>query len=122
MKTKKLFLFLFLFLFYIVPNQSYSNNTQTIRINIGNEPPTLDWNLATDSTSFQIINNIMGGLTKINSNNKKKAMVTEKPVKKIAEVKTSEKITEVKTNNQITISDLIKNINIGVIAILYFWG
>ena len=68
MKTKKLFLFLFLFLFYIAPNQSYSNNTQTIRINIGNEPPTLDWNLATDSTSFQIINNIMGGLTKIDNN------------------------------------------------------
>ncbi len=68
MKTKKLFLFLFLFLFYIAPNQSYSNNTQTIRINIGNEPPTLDWNLATDSISFQIINNIMGGLTKIDNN------------------------------------------------------
>tara|TARA_B100000959_G_C14995439_1_gene629998 strand:+ start:6380 stop:7939 length:1560 start_codon:yes stop_codon:yes gene_type:complete len=67
-KTKKLFLFLFLFLFYIAPNQSYSNNTQTIRINIGNEPPTLDWNLATDSISFQIINNIMGGLTKIDNN------------------------------------------------------
>ncbi len=77
MKTKKLFLFLFLFLFYIVPNQSYSNNAQTIRINIGNEPPTLDWNLATDSTSFQIINNIMGGLTKINSNDKIEANLAE---------------------------------------------
>ena len=29
----------------------------------------MDWNLATDSTSFQIINNIMHGLTRINNNN-----------------------------------------------------
>jgi len=43
---------------------SYSS---TIRINIGSEPGTLDWNLATDSSSFQIINNIMGGLTKFNN-------------------------------------------------------
>lgn len=39
-----------------------------IRINIGSEPGTLDWNLATDSSSFQIINNIMSGLTKFNNN------------------------------------------------------
>ena len=38
-----------------------------IRINIGSEPGTLDWNLATDSSSFQIINNIMSGLTKFNN-------------------------------------------------------
>ena len=29
----------------------------------------MDWNLATDSTSFQIINNIMHGLTKIDDDN-----------------------------------------------------
>ena len=46
-------------------NISYSS---PVRINIGSEPGTLDWNLATDSSSFQIINNIMGGLTKFNEN------------------------------------------------------
>jgi oligopeptide transport system substrate-binding protein len=35
----------------------------TININIGNEPPTLDWSLATDSTSYLILNNLMEGLT-----------------------------------------------------------
>ncbi len=35
----------------------------TLNINIGTEPPTLDWSLATDVTSFTIIDNIMDGLT-----------------------------------------------------------
>ena len=35
---------------------------------MSSEPSTLDWNLATDSASFQIINNIMGGLTKLDHN------------------------------------------------------
>ncbi len=38
-------------------------NKNTINVNIGNEPPSLDWSLATDSTSFTILNNIMEGLT-----------------------------------------------------------
>ena len=57
---KYFFIVIFLFFFTI---SSYSSN---IRINIGSEPGTLDWNLATDSSSFQIINNIMAGLTKFN--------------------------------------------------------
>ena len=36
----------------------------TINVNIGNEPPTLDWSLAMDSTSYTILNNLMEGLTK----------------------------------------------------------
>jgi len=35
----------------------------TIHVNLGNEPPTLDWSRATDSTSYFILNNIMEGLT-----------------------------------------------------------
>jgi len=35
----------------------------TFRINISSEPPTLDWSLATDSVSFDVVNNIMEGLT-----------------------------------------------------------
>ena len=37
-----------------------------VTINMSSEPGTLDWNLATDSSSFLIINNIMKGLTKLN--------------------------------------------------------
>jgi oligopeptide transport system substrate-binding protein len=36
----------------------------TLRVNIGSEPPTLDWSLATDSTSYTILINIMEGLTR----------------------------------------------------------
>ncbi|NIP37801.1 MAG: peptide ABC transporter substrate-binding protein [Candidatus Dadabacteria bacterium] len=35
----------------------------TLRINIGTEPPTLDWSKSTDSTSYTILINIMEGLT-----------------------------------------------------------
>ena len=38
------------------------DRASTLRINLGNEPPTLDWSLATDSTSFVVIMNIMEGL------------------------------------------------------------
>ncbi|MCY4321661.1 MAG: ABC transporter substrate-binding protein, partial [Bdellovibrionaceae bacterium] len=34
----------------------------TFRFNIGSEPPTLDWNKATDTTSSLIVDNIMEGL------------------------------------------------------------
>jgi len=58
---KKFLLIIFFILITI------DNSSSEIRINIGSEPGTLDWNLATDSSSFQIINNIMGGLTKFNN-------------------------------------------------------
>ncbi|MYE07498.1 MAG: peptide ABC transporter substrate-binding protein [Oligoflexia bacterium] len=35
---------------------------ETFRFNIGSEPPTLDWNKATDTTSSLIVDNIMDGL------------------------------------------------------------
>ena len=34
---------------------------------LSNEPPTLDWSLATDTVSFTVINNIMEGLTRFDS-------------------------------------------------------
>ncbi|HEX3036058.1 MAG TPA: peptide ABC transporter substrate-binding protein [Thermodesulfobacteriota bacterium] len=43
---------------------SDSANRDTLKINIGTEPPTLDWSLSTDSTSYTILVNIMNGLTK----------------------------------------------------------
>ncbi len=33
------------------------------RVTLSNEPPTLDWNLATDSVSFTVLTNLMEGLT-----------------------------------------------------------
>lgn len=35
----------------------------TLRINIGGEPPGLDWDTISDSTSFDVISNLMVGLT-----------------------------------------------------------
>ncbi len=32
------------------------------------EPPTLDWSLATDSISFNLLTNLMEGLTQYNAN------------------------------------------------------
>lgn len=36
---------------------------ETLRVNLGTEPPSLDWHRSTDSTSFDVISNIMIGLT-----------------------------------------------------------
>lgn len=35
----------------------------TLRINLGTEPPSLDWHRSTDTTSFDVISNIMIGLS-----------------------------------------------------------
>jgi len=35
----------------------------TLRLNLGAEPPSLDWAKATDATSFDVVSNIMVGLT-----------------------------------------------------------
>lgn len=37
-------------------------------MNLGNEPPSLDWHTTTDSTSFDVIFNIMIGLTQMDKN------------------------------------------------------
>lgn len=36
----------------------------TLRMNLGAEPPSLDWVVTTDSTSFDVVSNIMVGLTR----------------------------------------------------------
>ncbi|HLN83114.1 MAG TPA: peptide ABC transporter substrate-binding protein, partial [Candidatus Binatia bacterium] len=38
------------------------------RINLGTEPPSLDWSLATDHVSFNVISNLMVGLTEFDKN------------------------------------------------------
>jgi oligopeptide transport system substrate-binding protein len=39
---------------------------KTLRIAVTTEPPTLDWSLATDGVSFNVLTNIMEGLTQYN--------------------------------------------------------
>jgi len=46
------------------PGGSQTHKREILRINIGNEPPTLDWSRSTDSTSYMILINLMDGLTK----------------------------------------------------------
>lgn len=71
---KKLIFFLFLtsFTFLSCGTQETSEDKSagsqsilrdSLRINIGSEPPTLDWSRSTDSTSYSILINIMEGLT-----------------------------------------------------------
>lgn len=47
----------------------------TLRINLSSEPPTLDWNKATDTTSAHVINNVMEGLVSYNLADKELALV-----------------------------------------------
>ena len=56
-KTGRILVLLYLFLF-LSPSIHAA-----LRISVANEPPTLDWNLATDNVSYQILNNLMEGLT-----------------------------------------------------------
>ena len=39
----------------------------TLRMNIGGEPPSLDWDITTDGTSFDVVSNLMVGLTQYTS-------------------------------------------------------
>ena len=41
-----------------------SSTESTFRLVLSNEPPTLDWSLATDSVSITVIENLMDGLTR----------------------------------------------------------
>lgn len=45
------------------------------RVNLGTEPPTLDWSLATDHVSFNVISNLMVGLTEFDKDLKPAPMI-----------------------------------------------
>ncbi len=69
MKRSKEFLPILCILLFIscgsgnrAPDAVDISRKDTLNINIATEPPTLDWSLATDVTSFTIIENIMDGL------------------------------------------------------------
>jgi oligopeptide transport system substrate-binding protein len=44
------------------PSVSPDPGVRSFRMTLSNEPPTLDWSLATDSVSFMVITNLMEGL------------------------------------------------------------
>jgi oligopeptide transport system substrate-binding protein len=48
------------------PKSDSGNGGQHFRVNLGTEPPSLDWSLATDGVSFNVIANLMVGLTEFN--------------------------------------------------------
>lgn len=57
-------------------SQIKTSQSDTLNMNLGFEPATLDWNMANDSYSFDIINNLMVGLTRF-STNKNSDLISE---------------------------------------------
>ena len=47
---------------------SSRGDEKTFRVNLATEPPSLDWSLATDHVSFNVIANLMVGLTEFDKN------------------------------------------------------
>jgi len=50
---------------------------KVFRVNLGTEPPSLDWSLATDHVSFNVIVNLMVGLTEFDRNLRPAPMVAK---------------------------------------------
>ena len=48
---------------------------ETLRINLNSEPPTLDWNKSSDTTSSLVTDNIMEGLVDYNFNDPELGLV-----------------------------------------------
>ena len=48
-----------------------------IRVNLGTEPPSLDWSIATDHVSFNVIANLMVGLTEFDKDLKPAPVIAE---------------------------------------------
>jgi oligopeptide transport system substrate-binding protein len=48
------------------PRSVKGGSDNHFRVNLGTEPPSLDWSLATDHVSFNVISNLMVGLTEFN--------------------------------------------------------
>src|SRR3990167_9548011 len=62
-KKSLLLLFLSFLFFSCTVAPKIPEEKREIRISLPSEPPTLDWNLATDNVSYQILNQLMEGLT-----------------------------------------------------------
>ncbi len=53
------------------------NSESRFRVNLGTEPPTLDWSLATDHVSFNVISNLMVGLTEFDKDLKPAPLIAK---------------------------------------------
>lgn len=64
----------------LVPGGSGPSSRQgnEFRMNLGSEPPTLDWSLATDGVSITVIENIMEGLTHYDQNLQPQSAIAKK--------------------------------------------
>ena len=56
---------------------SQSGGASHIRVNLGTEPPSLDWSIATDHVSFNVISNLMVGLTEFDKDLKPAPMIAK---------------------------------------------
>ena len=65
LRKGSIFALFFLSLFFVSSCNPFSpgGNPKAFRVNLGTEPPSLDWSLATDHVSFNVIANLMVGLT-----------------------------------------------------------
>jgi len=55
-------------LFWGCGSPESTDPSRTLRLALSSEPPTLDWSLATDNVSFDVLTNIMEGLTQYDDN------------------------------------------------------
>lgn len=66
-----------LILLFTSCGRSREGTGSTIRVNIGTEPPSLDWSLATDHVSFNVISNLMVGLVEFDHGLEPKPVVAK---------------------------------------------
>ncbi len=55
-----------------------ADSSRILRLALGSEPPTLDWSLATDNVSFDVLTNIMEGLTQYDDDLKPVPAIAER--------------------------------------------
>lgn len=72
------FRFLLLGCLFLCGCSEPSNKLQSLRLNLYNEPPTLDLRKATDTTSMNILLNLFEGLTRVGSDQQPHPAVAEK--------------------------------------------
>ena len=75
MFLKKLFIIALIFIACVKPSTKCG---QAFRMALSSEPPTLDWNLATDSVSFRVISQVMEGLARYDDKLNPSPAVAEK--------------------------------------------
>ena len=68
----------FILIFISCTISKTDNSSHIFRMSIPTEPPTLDWSLATDGVSFNVIANIMEGLAEFDKKLNPKPAIASK--------------------------------------------